>query len=136
MRGLHDSTGDEASWILTPPPFPLSLDHQPPVHPSRPPLERQISKNRRYTHVKCNRQPADKGPLARDAATHIEHCVRSIYSSSGAASLASGAPLSNECGRSVEPRGQQRVVARCGSPGSGIAVHNVKCGVWSEDFST
>ena len=30
----------------------------------------------------------DKGPLARDAATHIEHCVRSIYSSSGAASFA------------------------------------------------
>ena len=38
--------------------------------------------------VKCNRQPADKGPLARGAATHIEHCVRSIYSLSGAASLA------------------------------------------------
>ena len=26
--------------------------------------------------------------MARDAATHIEHCVRCIYSSSGAASLA------------------------------------------------
>ena len=54
MRGLHDSTGDEPSLILTPPPpFPLSLDHQPPVHPSRPPVERQISKNRRYTNVVC-----------------------------------------------------------------------------------
>ena len=30
----------------------------------------------------------DKGPLARGAATHIEHCVPSIYSPSGAASLA------------------------------------------------
>ena len=29
-----------------------------------------------------------QGPLARGAATHIEYCVRSIYSSSGAASLA------------------------------------------------
>ena len=27
-------------------------------------------------------------PLARDAATHIEHCVRSIYYPSGTASLA------------------------------------------------
>ena len=53
MRGLHDSTDDEASLILTPPPSPLSLDHQPPAHPSRPPLERQISKNRRYTNVVC-----------------------------------------------------------------------------------
>ena len=40
------------------------------------------------TLVKCNRHPADKGPLARGAATHIEHCVRSIYSPSGGASLA------------------------------------------------
>ena len=53
MRGPHDSTGDEASLILTPPPSPLSLDHQPPAHPSRPPLERQISKTRRYTNVVC-----------------------------------------------------------------------------------
>ena len=81
MRGPHDSTGDEASLILTPPPLPPQLDshpgfthfylfahshhihsfsgliaphpqgtltceacHQPPAHPSRPPLERQISK--------------------------------------------------------------------------------------------
>ena len=51
MRGPHDRTGDEASLILTPP--PLSLDHQPPAHPSRPPLERQISKTRRYTNVVC-----------------------------------------------------------------------------------
>ena len=41
-----------------------------------------------WANVNCKRQPADKGPLARGAATHIEHCVRSIYSSSGAASLA------------------------------------------------
>ena len=27
--------------------------HQPPAHPSRPPLERQISKTRRYTNVVC-----------------------------------------------------------------------------------
>ena len=41
-------------------------------------------------HVKCNRQPVDKGPLARGggAVTHIQHCVRSLYSPSGAASLA------------------------------------------------
>ena len=51
VRGPHDSTGDEASLILTP--SPLSLDHQPPAHPSRPPLERQISKTRRYTNVVC-----------------------------------------------------------------------------------
>ena len=69
MRGPHDSTGDEASVILTPPPSPLSLDHQPPAHPCRPPLERQISKTRRYTNVVCcpdmltaNVSPRTRGP--------------------------------------------------------------------------
>ena len=42
---------------------------------------------------------------------------------------ASGAPLSNECGRSVEPRHRKRLVA-VWQPGSGIAVHNVKSGVF------
>ena len=40
-----------------------------------------------------------------------------------------GAPLSNECGRSVEPRDHQRLVA-VWQPGSGIAIHNVKCGMF------
>ena len=126
MRGPHDSTGDEASLILTSPPSPLSLDlhpgfthfylfahshyihsfsgliaahpqgtlnceacHPPPSHPSGPHVERPISKTRRYTNVVCcpdmlnaTVSPRTRGPW------HGAHCVRSIYSSSGAASLA------------------------------------------------
>ena len=61
----------------------MRLDTKPPY--SRP-LWSTGGKTRRNTnviccaHVKCNCQPADKGPLARAATTHIEHCVRSIYS--------------------------------------------------------
>ena len=69
MRGAHDSKGDEATLILTPPPSPQGLDHQPPVHRSRHPLERQISKTRRYTNVICcpdmltaNVSPRTRGP--------------------------------------------------------------------------
>ena len=43
--------------------------------------------------------------------------------------------LSNECGRSVDPRDHQRLVV-VWQPGSGIAVHNVQCGVFHLFFFT
>ena len=68
--------------------------------------------------VKCNRQPADKGPLARAAATHIEHCVRSIYSPSGAASLATlVVPHSAMSVGEAWTRVTTSVWCSCGNPG-------------------
>ena len=87
-----------------------------------------ISLQYQGTLVKCNCQPADKGPLARGAATHIEHCVRSIYSPSGAASLAT--LVVPHSAMSVGEAWNHVTTSVWWKPGSGIAVHNVKCGVF------
>ena len=83
--------------------------------------------------VKFNRQPADKGPLARGAATHIEHCVRSIYSPSGAASLATlVVPHSTMSVGEAWTRVATSVWWSCGNPGVELryTMCNVGCSTY------
>ena len=69
--------------------------------------------------------------MARGAATHIEHCVQSIYSPSGAASLPT---LSVPHSAMSVGEAWNRVTTSpwwpCGNPGDGTAARNVKCGLF------
>ena len=68
--------------------------------------------------------------MARAAATHIEHCLRSIYTPCRAASLAKPAVPNSAMNVGEERSRVTTSVWWLWQPGSGIAVHNVKCGVF------
>ena len=72
----------------------------------------------RGAFVKCNPRPVDKGLLAQDAATHIEHRVQSIYSLGRAPSLATLAvPHSAMSVGEAWSRVTTSVWWPCGNPG-------------------